>query len=359
MHEPFAEAWRRWRLEVESRIIVSVDTTKQRLAVTMGDINGVGPEILAKASARLAADGRCVCIVLGSARAYESARAMVPGAVHACAIESLNEVDDSDEKLFLWQGRDSVPERRAGILDGDAGRSAMGWLETAVGWALEGGVDAIVTCPINKAGIRAGGFDVMGHTDYIARLTSTEEYRMSLFSESMRIVHVTGHVSLKQAIESLKKKNIAQTIRIGHEALGRIGLERRAIAVAGLNPHAGEGGMLGEEETTEILPAILGCQAEGIACSGPYPPDTIFRRMCDGEFDMVIAMYHDQGHIPLKLLAMNEAVNVTLGIPIVRTSVAHGTAYDIAGTGTACEDSLLAAVRLAVTLAQSRERARR
>ena len=182
-------------------------------------------------------------------------------------------------------------------------------------------------------------------------MTGVKDYRMSLFAGSMRIVHVTAHLPLAEVVRRIRPEPVAETIRIADQALERLSLGRRRIGVAGLNPHAGEHGVLGTEEAEQIRPAVESCRAEGIDCSGPYPPDTVFRRLRAGEFDLVVAMYHDQGHIALKLIAMDEGVNVTLGVPIVRTSVDHGTAYDIAGRGIACEKSLLAAAALAAELA--------
>ncbi len=233
----------------------------------------------------------------------------------------------------------------------DAGRCAVEWVKTAVRWALEKRVAAIVTCPINKEGIHRAGYPYAGHTELIADMTESPDYRMCLFAGGMRLVHITSHMSMLDAIAAVRKDRIATSIRTGHEALVRLGLPRKKIAVAALNPHAAEGGAFGFEEETEIVPAIETCRSEDIDCSGPYPADTVFRRMRDGEFDLVVAMYHDQGHIPAKLVAMDEGVNVTLGIPIIRTSVDHGTAYDIAGTGKAREDSLVAAIELAAQFA--------
>ncbi len=173
---------------------------------------------------------------------------------------------------------------------------------------------------------------------------------MCLFTDTMRIVHITGHLSLAEALAAVKKERIIESVQIGYAALKKLGLPSPRIAVAGLNPHAGEEGAFGQEEIDEIRPAVEACQALGIPCDGPFPPDTVFRKMQAGQYQMVIAMYHDQGHIPLKLMAMDEGVNVTLGIPIVRTSVDHGTAFDIAGKGEASASSLVAATRLAAKL---------
>lgn len=247
-----------------------------------------------------------------------------------------------------------APPPRPGYLDPEAGRCAVEWTKAAVRHALEGRVDGMVTCPLNKEGIHRAGYSYQGHTELIAELTGSADYRMSLFAGAMRIVHITTHLSLAEAIQAVKAGRIITTIRVAYRALVGLGLPRRRIAVAGLNPHAGEAGAFGMEEIQEITPAIRAGLAEGIECSGPYPADTVFSRMRDGEFDLVVAMYHDQGHVPLKLIAMDESVNVTLGIPIIRTSVAHGTAYEIAGAGVAREDSLCAAIELAAQFARCR-----
>ncbi|MDP2324875.1 MAG: 4-hydroxythreonine-4-phosphate dehydrogenase PdxA, partial [Gammaproteobacteria bacterium] len=202
----------------------------------------------------------------------------------------------------------------------------------------------------SKACIYQAGCPYTGHTEMVAALTGAADYRMCLFAGNMRIVHLTGHLSLRDALEWVTRDRIASSVEIGHEALCRMGINDGRIGVAGLNPHAGEAGAFGSEEIEEIAPAVKACRARGIDCRGPFPPDTIFRLMREGGLDLVVAMYHDQGHIPLKLIAMDEGVNVTLGIPIVRTSVDHGTAFDIAGRGIAREASLLSALHLAVDL---------
>jgi len=254
----------------------------------------------------------------------------------------------------VYEAETLTPPRHPGQLDAEAGRCAVQWLQCAVRLAQEGVVDGIVTCPLNKEGIALAGYHYPGHTEIIAEMTDSPDYRMCLFAGHLRIVHITSHHSLADAIHCVTTDRIAKSIRLGDGALRRLGLDQRRIAVAGLNPHAGESGLFGTEEQREIGPAVQACQQEGIDCSGPHPPDTVFRKMNNREVDLVVAMYHDQGHIPLKLIAMDEGVNVTLGIPIVRTSVDHGTAYDIAGTGQAREASLCAAIALAAQLAADR-----
>lgn len=327
---------------------------RPRVAITMGDVNGVGPEILAKALARAESRSLCRPLVIGSLAAYTKARGIAPGAPDAIAVADLESGLPEEGLIPVFDAGTGDPPFCAGKLDVEASRCAVEWIRTATRLALEGAVDAIVTCPINKEGIQLAGCPCTGHTEIIAEMAHAPGYRMCLFADRMRIVHISAHFPLSKAIAMVRRPRIEDSIRIAHAALTRLGLSRRRIAVAGLNPHAGESGLLGTEEREEIAPAVGACLADGIDCCGPYPPDTVFRRMYEGEFDLVVAMYHDQGHIPLKLIAMDEGVNVTLGIPIMRTSVDHGTAYDIAGKGIAREHSLCSAIRLAVALAGSR-----
>lgn len=330
---------------------------KPTLAITMGDINGIGPEILAKALARPHIFEVCQPVVLGSARVYEAARLDANLCPEAVVVADVEEARRLTQGIPFLECGAFVPESRPGVLSAEAGACAFTWIKHATALALEGKVDGIVTCPINKEGIHRAGHAFAGHTDFIAEMTGTEDYRMGLFTDTMRIVHLTGHLTLREALDQVRKERIVRSIRLGQDALDRLGTPLKRIAVAGLNPHAGEAGAFGFEERDEIAPAVEQCRAEGLDCSGPYPADTVFRRMHHGEFDIVIAMYHDQGHVPLKLMAMDEGVNVTLGIPITRTSVDHGTAYDIAGKGVAREHSLCAALAMAAQLACAPHRA--
>ena len=250
----------------------------------------------------------------------------------------------------VYEAGQPAPVVRFGVEDPEAGRSAVVWVEEATRACISGTLDGLVTCPISKNCIYKAGYHYIGHTELVAELSNSPDYRMCLFTETMRIVHITGHMSLLEALQAVKTDRIVDSVQIGHDALKKMGMATPRIAVAGLNPHAGEAGAFGREEIDEIAPAVAQCRERGLVCDGPFPPDTVFRKMQAGDYDMVIAMYHDQGHIPLKLIAMDEGVNVTLGIPIVRTSVDHGTAFDIAGSGKACEESLLAALKLAAQL---------
>lgn len=320
-----------------------------RIGITLGDINGIGPELVVKLFANHDVRAWCTPLVLGCAEVLEAARPFAPGCPDIVALSRLDEAIPA-EGIPVYNAGMPAPPLRAGEIDPASGRSAVTWIEAAARACMGGSLDAMVTCPISKECIYQAGYHYIGHTELVAEISGAQDYRMCLFTDTMRIVHITGHLSLRDALDCVRRDRIVRSIEIGHEALLRIGIASPRIAVAGLNPHAGEAGAFGREEIEEIRPAVEECAARGMACSGPYPPDTIFRKMRDGEFDMVIAMYHDQGHIPLKLIAMDEGVNVTLGVPIIRTSVDHGTAFDIAWKGIARESSLAAAVKLAASL---------
>ncbi len=317
------------------------------LAVTMGDINGVGPEILVKALSRPDVRAAGPFIVFGSEKIFTECRTFASECPPAVTWLPGNPVPPADEAVPVVDCGCGEIVRAPGKLDGASGQCAAVWIEEAVKACMAGWCAGMVTCPVNKEGLRLGGCAYDGHTPYIAHLTGCENYWMSLFSPRMRVIHITAHLSLRQALDAVRKERIVDAVNMAGRALTRLGIAAPRIAVAGLNPHAGENGAFGQEELDEIAPAVLECRRQGWTCSGPWPPDTVFLRMYLGEFDAVIAMYHDQGHIAVKLVAMDEGVNVTLGLPIVRTSPDHGTAYDLAGTGQARENSLVAAIQLA------------
>jgi 4-hydroxythreonine-4-phosphate dehydrogenase len=279
----------------------------------VGDPAGIGPEIAAKAAASPRVLAACEPIVYGP-----------PGDRH-------------------------FPP---GVLSGEAGRAAYDTIVRAVEDAQRGQVDAIATAPVNKEGFRLAGLPWSGHTDLLAHLTGAPHVAMMFESPALRVVLATVHIPLAEVPRVLTRSLMETTIDLAARELPRFGVARPRMAVAGLNPHAGEHGLFGREEETAIAPAVAACRARGIDVSGPFPGDTVFVRAHRGEFDVVIACYHDQGLIPVKLLAFGEAVNVTLGLPIVRTSVDHGTAFDIAGRGVASPDSMIAAVLLAAKLAR-------
>jgi 4-hydroxythreonine-4-phosphate dehydrogenase len=241
-------------------------------------------------------------------------------------------------------------------VDGRAGKAAYEYVEKAVRLAMEGELDAVATAPLNKEALKAGGCSFPGHTEILAHLSGTRDFSMLLVSKKLKVIHVSTHVSVRDACNLVKKERVFRVITLADEAMRSLGIASPRIAVAGLNPHAGEGGLFGTEEIEEIVPAIERARAGGIDASGPVPPDTVFfRAALRREFDIVVVMYHDQGHIPLKLQGFEDGVNVTVGLPFVRTSVDHGTAFDIAGTGTADSRSMTAAIRAAARMARTRQ----
>ena len=213
-------------------------------------------------------------------------------------------------------------------------------------------IDAVVTAPINKKAIQTAGFKYPGHTEIFAEKTGTKGYAMMLYSDKLNVAHVSTHMSLLNACKTLKKERVEKVIELANSSLKDLGIETPKIAVAGLNPHAGEQGLFGEEEINEIKPAVENAKEKGIEAFGPIPPDTVFVKAVNGEYDIVVVMYHDQGHIPVKLLGFDSGVNVTLGLPIIRTSVDHGTAFDIAWEGKAYDTSLIKAVEVAEKMAE-------
>jgi 4-hydroxythreonine-4-phosphate dehydrogenase len=251
-----------------------------------------------------------------------------------------------------------------GKISAECGRAAFEYIETAIRLAMEGEIHGTVTAPIHKAALNRAGINYAGHTEIYATLTGTQDYSMMLVEGDFRVAHVSGHVSPRKAIEQAKRERILTVVRLTSDMLHRIGIDKPRIAVAGLNPHASDGGLFGDEERREIAPAVAEARALGIRAEGPLPPDTCFSGAAGGQFDAAVAMYHDQGHIPVKMKGFLwdgrrsrwssvRGVNVTLGLPIIRTSVDHGVAFDIAGKGIASEDSLVAAIELAAKMAAS------
>ena len=225
------------------------------------------------------------------------------------------------------------------------GRCAYLYVEKAIKDALNGRIKAVVTAPLNKEALNKGGYAYEGHTEIFAKLTNTKKYAMMLWSEKLSVIHVSTHCSLKNACERATKERVFDTIELAQQGLQKMGVKTPRIAVAGLNPHSGESGLFGREEIEQIIPAIDKAKKKGWNVDGPISPDVVFLKAYNGDYDIVVAMYHDQGHIPLKLLAFGNGVNITLGLPIVRTSVDHGTAFDIAGKGIANEEDLFYALR--------------
>jgi 4-hydroxythreonine-4-phosphate dehydrogenase len=328
---------------------------KPIIAITMGDSSGIGPEIIAKALG----DGKiyemCNPIVIGDAGVMAAALKLVSPNIQVNPVDAIAQASFRLGIIDVLDLRNiDVNSLQRGKIDRNSGRAAVEYVKEAIDLAIKGDVDAIATAPLNKEAMNLAGFPYPGHTEILAETTGSKNYAMMLLAGSLRVVHVTTHISLRKACDSIKKERVATTIRLTDHAMKDLGIARPRIAVAGLNPHAGEGGLFGTEEIEEIAPAIKECRSEEILAEGPFPPDTIFLRGKRGEFDAVVAMYHDQGHIPVKVLGFEEGVNVTIGLPIIRTSVDHGTAFDIAWRGVADARSMVEAIRVAAEMAKAR-----
>ncbi len=324
-----------------------------RIALTMGDPAGIGPEIAVLAHGDAALFSRCRPVVYGDAGILRRAASVVKREVAIVPWTGGVEPAFGPGRIVVAPVSSLAPEETPFGKPSGAGGSAMAaYIRAAAEAVLAGRADAVVTCPITKEGLKAAGVPFPGHTEFLAHLCGGADVVMMLAGDRLRVALVTIHVALRRALELLSPAIIEKTIRITDAFFRKyMGTAAPRVAVAGLNPHAGEGGLFGDEETMIIAPAVAACRDGGVDARGPYPPDTIFYRAWRGEFDVVVAMTHDHGLIPLKLVHFEDGVNVTMGLPIIRTSVDHGTAYDIAGTGTASPASLLAALRMAAGMA--------
>jgi len=335
---------------------------KPKIGITMGDPAGVGPEVVVKALMYEAVMRDCVPIVIGDRGPLRDAAEVIGATVRIVEVGSADEaLGRSGEISLLGPGALADERCEYGTVSAVAGEAAFAYVRRAIALATGGSIHAVVTGPISKEALRLAGHEYAGHTEIFADLTGTSSYAMMLVNDGLRVIHVSTHVSLRKACDLVSVSRVLEVIELAQAALVRLGITNPRIAVAGLNPHSSEGGLFGDEEEREIIPGIRAAQRRGIDVSGPVPPDTVFVRALGGEWDVVVAMYHDQGHIPLKLHgfsidgASNTAtsisgVNWTVGLPIIRTSVDHGTAFDRAGTGTASEKSMVDAIRLAVRI---------
>jgi len=336
------------------------------LGITMGDPAGIGPEITAKALADPVVRKAARLLVIGDARVMTTAARLARADL---AVRPLGRLADATWAPHLVEvldlGNADPAAFAVGRVSALCGRAAYEYIERGVRLALAREIDAIVTAPISKEALAAAGLAHSGHTEILAELTGTRAYAMLLMGRDLRVIHVTTHVALRRVPDLVTRERVHRTIRLGHEAMRRLGLAAPRIAVCGLNPHAGEAGLFGDEEQLTIGPAIAEARVEGIDATGPYPADTLMSRARGGEFDCVVAMYHDQGHTPVKTLGFRydeatktwtgmSGVNVTVGLPILRVSVDHGTAFDRAGRGTANPESMVEAITVAAQMAGRR-----
>ena len=319
----------------------------KKIAVTMGDPAGVGPEVILKAVSR-SEEIQDVCrpIIIGDRIVMEEAVRLLDLSVKINLIQTPGEaglVPGAIDMIDIAE----LQEFKKKMPSAEGGRASANYIRKAVELALNKQVDAVVTAPISKEALKMAGMKWPGHTEMLAELTGTKDYAMMLVGGPLRVILVTIHTAIRNVPAMIKRDAVLKTIRLARKACDMLGVEEPRIAVAGLNPHAGEAGIFGDEEIREIIPAIEDAGREGMFASGPFPPDTIFHKAYKGEVDIVVCMYHDQGLIPLKMIAFDKGVNVTVGLPIIRTSPDHGTAYDIAWSGKADPSSMIEALKLA------------
>lgn len=320
------------------------------LLITLGDVAGVGPEIVARAWSALLP--LCRPVVVGDPLCLRRGLELIGSAATVRVVKEPTEGEAAADRLLcLPAGEQDLTNVVTGRVDARAGRAAYDFLCRAIDLAMQGRADGIVTCPLHKEGLRAAGVHHPGHTEILAERTGTARFAMLLHGDGLTVAHVTLHMALRDVFAHLTTSAIRERIDLLDELLPALHGRRPRLAVAALNPHASDGGLFGDEEARIIAPAVEEARAAGVEVSGPLPADTLFVRAHKGEFDGIVAMYHDEGHIAMKLRSGWRCVNITAGLPIVRTSVAHGTAYDIAGRGVADEASLIEATKVAAKLA--------
>ncbi len=333
-------------------------TYRPLLAVTMGDPTGAGPEIVVKALAMPEIRDMCRGLVIGDAAAMQAAAEIVNIPMEINTVASPDEMQNGKRILNVLDLKNvDMATLVRGRVDARAGKAAYEAIEKGTLLTIERKTDAIVTAPLNKDALNQAGYHFPGHTQILAHLCGVEDAVMMLTADALRIVHVSTHVALRDACDQVTKERVLRVMQLGEAAVRMMGIAEPRIVVPGLNPHSGEGGLFGDEEAKAIIPAIEEAQSLGINVRGPLPPDTAFLRAYRGEFDLVIAMYHDQGHIPIKMVGFEKGVNTTLGLPIIRTSVDHGTVFGKAGKGTADPTSMVEAIKLASVMCRTLKQA--
>ncbi|SKC22112.1 4-hydroxythreonine-4-phosphate dehydrogenase [Kosakonia radicincitans] len=321
------------------------------IAVTMGDPAGIGPEIIIKSLVEGELSGAPV-VVVGCARTFQRILAM--NITPRAELKVIDRIADArfapgvinviDEPL------EDADALQPGVVQAQAGDLAYRCIKRATSLAMNGEVKAIATAPLNKEALHLAGHHYPGHTELLAYLTDSKDYAMVLYTDKLKVIHITTHIALRKFLDTLNQDRVKTVIRVADTFLKRVGYDNPRIAVAGVNPHAGENGLFGDEEINIVGPAVEAMKAEGLNVTGPCPPDTVFMQCHEGMYDMVVAMYHDQGHIPLKLLGFYDGVNITAGLPFIRTSADHGTAFDIAWRGKAKAESMAVSIQLAMQI---------
>ena len=335
------------------------------LGISMGDPAGIGPEIIASALARDEVHALCRPIVVGDAGVMRLAVSIAKAPLAIRAVEKVSDARFSRDAIDVFDlNCVDLEQHKLGVVSAMSGHAAFEAVRVMIRLAMSGEIAGTVTAPIHKEALVLAGHHFPGHTEIFAHFTGTSDFTMMLAAGKFRVVHVSTHVSLRQACDAVKRQRVLAVIKLGHDACIRLGIACPKIGVAGLNPHASDGGLFGDEERNEIIPAIEEARANGIDVEGPQPPDTFFAKAVSGAYDICVAMYHDQGHIPVKIKGFSydparrawtsvNGINVSLGLPIIRTSVDHGTAFDQAGKGTASDASLLDAIEYAAKLAKA------
>ena len=339
---------------------------KPIIGISMGDPAGIGPEIIVKALLKRSVYAQCKPIVVGDAGVITQAVDFLNVALKVNAISHIGDAKSKYGTIDVYDLANFNQKVAYGVVSAEAGRAAFESIVKVIELAKSGEVDATVTAPINKEAINMAGFHFSGHTEIYAHYTGTKKYAMLLVHNNLRVIHVSTHVSLREACDRVQKDRIIEVSKLLYDACRGFGIAEPKIAVAGLNPHSGDNGLFGWEEEKEIIPAIKELQSEGLNVTGPVPPDTLFSKAIGGMYDGCVAMYHDQGHIPFKVVGFNwnkskktldvEGVNITLGLPIIRVSVDHGTAFEIAGKGIASEKAMLTSINYAIKMIKSTEK---
>jgi 4-hydroxythreonine-4-phosphate dehydrogenase len=330
------------------------------IGITIGDPAGIGAEITVRALSRKEIYKKSRPVVIGSKSVIKDAIKMIPSNLELNVINDIEEIKGEFGIIDLLDlDNIRLDEFKYGQVNVKAGQASLDYIYKGIDLAMAKQIDAVVTGPIHKESIKAAGSPHAGHTEIFATRTKTKDYAMMLADKHLKVIHVSTHVSLREACDLVKKERVLIVIRLADKALKDLGVKTPKIGVAGLNPHAGEGGLFGREEIEEIIPAIKQAQKVGINVEGPIPPDTIFSKVIGGQYDIAVVMYHDQGHIPMKVTGFKynkktniwlsmSGVNVTVGLPIIRTSVDHGVAFGKAGEGRANEESMIEAIQMAV-----------
>lgn len=327
------------------------DARKPTIAITMGDPCGIGPEVVVKALADPRVYASCRPVVVGNTYALERAVELTGSPLRINAVEDpSNAGRDSGTVDVVDIGNLNPEDITVGKINPICGQAAMEWVTKAGQLAMAGEVEALATAPLNKEAASLAGYKSIGHMELLQELTGSKTVATMLMAKNLRVVHLTTHRSLRLACDYVKKDRILEFLRITHDSFVQWGFDKPRIAAAALNPHGSDGGLLGNEEAEEIAPAVAEAKEQGINAIGPIPADAVFHHAIEGRYDVVLAMFHDQGHIPVKVYGFEESITANLGLPFVRTSVDHGTAFDIAGQGIATHASMLEAIRLAVAL---------